>query len=406
MPVYFLASNDNPERSADIEKRVKGVIPDLTRITDLAALAPKLRGGASDPAYVMFVAPSNEPKYVDNLVRIATNHRQTVFFILISDDIAAADYKRLVQTGGADWVSTAGAPQEILDIIGKRNAAPRPVKPAEEQDPVVITFLPSAGGVGNSKLAVEVGVRLKADKATKDRRICLIDLDFQTSHVCSYLDLEPKFRIDEIAADPERLDAQLFDIFKSAHASGLDVIAAPRSKFNYNDLMIEALDALFETASKRYDIILIDLPLAWFSWTPDIVARADAILVTGLNTIPGLHQVVEALTAIRAARSDTAPVAVVINRCEHGAFGRVVRRKHVNQVLGRETVFFVRDDPAVMADSVNTGTPVVTANSRGKVARDLIALAAHCAQVKSSHPAARRPGAAQASPPSSPGLTR
>jgi pilus assembly protein CpaE len=389
MPVYFLASNDNPERSADIEKRVKGVIPDLTRITDLAALAPKLRGATSDPAYVMFVAPSNEPKYVDNLVRIAANHRQTVFLILISDDISAADYKRLVQTGGADWVSTAGAPQEILDIISKRSAAPQPAKPVEEREPIVITFLPSAGGVGNSKLAVEVGVQLKAEKATKERRICLIDLDFQTSHACSYLDLEAKFRVGEIAADPERLDVQLFDIFKSPHASGLDVIAAPRSKFNYNDLMIEALDALFETASKRYDIILIDLPLAWFSWTPDIVARSDAILVTGVNTIPGLHQVVEALAAIRATRSDIAPVSVVINRCELGGFGRVVRRKHVNQVLEREKVIFVRDAPAVMAESVNTGVPVVTGDSRSKVARDLIALATHCAQVKSSHHARR-----------------
>jgi pilus assembly protein CpaE len=392
MPVYFLASDDNPERSADIEKRVKGVIPDLTRITDLAALAPKLRGAASDPAYVMFVAPSNEPKYVDNLVRIATNHRQTVFFILISDDISAADYKRLVQTGGADWVSTAGAPQEILEIIGKRSAAPQPVKQAEKRESIVITFLPSAGGVGNSKLAVEIGVRLKAEKATKDRRICLIDLDLQTSHACSYLDLEPKFRVEEIAADPDRLDAQLFDIFKSPHASGLDVIAAPRSKFNYNDLMIEALDALFETASKRYDIILIDLPLAWFSWTPDIVARADAILVTGVNTIPGLHQVVDALTAIRASRSDAAPISVVINRCQHGAFGRIVRRNHVRQVLGREKVFFVSDDPATMAESVNTGTPVVTAFPRSKLAREIITLAAHCAQVKSSHSAARRAG--------------
>jgi MinD-like ATPase involved in chromosome partitioning or flagellar assembly len=82
-------------------------------------------------------------------------------------------------------------------------------------------------------------------------------------------------------------------------------------------------------------------------------------------------------------------VSVVINRCELGGFGRVVRRKHVNQVLEREKVIFVRDAPAVMAESVNTGVPVVTGDSRSKVARDLIALAAHCAQVKSSHHARR-----------------
>src|SRR5207249_3796469 len=89
--------------------------------------------------------------------------------------------------------------------------------------PVVIAFVPSAGGVGNATIAIEVGIKLKSTKATRQRRVCLIDLDFQTSHVCQYLDVEPRLRIHEIESNPERLDDHLFDIFKSQHSSGLDV---------------------------------------------------------------------------------------------------------------------------------------------------------------------------------------
>ena len=57
--------------------------------------------------------------------------------------------------------------------------------------PVVILVIPtrriSAGGVGNSTLAIETGIQLKAAKRTRGRRICLVDLDFQNSHVCDYL---------------------------------------------------------------------------------------------------------------------------------------------------------------------------------------------------------------------------
>src|SRR5947208_42107 len=79
-------------------------------------------------------------------------------------------------------------------------------------------------------------ILLKTAKRTRARRVCLLDLDFQNSHVCDYLDIEPRMQIHEIAANPERLDAQLFDLFVSHHTSGLDVLAAPRSRDHAPDI--------------------------------------------------------------------------------------------------------------------------------------------------------------------------
>src|SRR5262249_7888351 len=144
------------------------------------------------------------------------------FFILISEDIAASDYKRLVRTGGADWVSAAAVPQEVLDIMSRQRSG-IDARPASRGEPVVVCFAPSAGGVGNTTLTVEVASYLKSSKPTKHREICIVDLDFQSSHVCDHLDIEPRLQIQEISSSPERLDEQLFDIFVSRHASGLHV---------------------------------------------------------------------------------------------------------------------------------------------------------------------------------------
>src|SRR6202030_2728363 len=132
------------------------------------------------------------------------------------------DYKRLVRTGGADWVSASAIPQEILDIMSRQPAAGQ-ARPARRAQPVVASVAPSAGGVGNTTLALEMSAHLTTSKATANRRICIVDLDFQGSHVCDYLDIEPRLQIQEIADRPERLDAHLFSIFVSRHASGLDV---------------------------------------------------------------------------------------------------------------------------------------------------------------------------------------
>src|SRR5262249_60961797 len=185
--------------------------------------------------------------------------------------------------GDAEWVAGDADSKEILEIV----ARPRRRKNVEHASdasgarPAAVSFVPSAGGVGNTTLALEVAVRLKTDKATRERRICIVDLDFQASHVCDYLDLEPRLKIQEILDHPERLDAQLFEIFISRHSSGLHVFAAPRSRLDLCGLNVSALDAFFSLASMRYDLMLIDLPPIWFPWTPQVVSASDGRIWTG-----------------------------------------------------------------------------------------------------------------------------
>jgi pilus assembly protein CpaE len=381
MSALFLSSDGGTPQARELEAKLRDAIPELATINNLSEIPTALRGGNGQRTCILIAGPANDQTFLNNLIKIATRNRDTVFFILISDDISATDYKKLVQTGGADWASSSRATLEVLEIM-RRVHAPSPERGSGDQAaPIAISFVPSAGGVGNSKLAIEVGVWLKTTKATRNRRVALIDLDFQTSHVCSYLDIEPKFRIEEIAQHPERLDDQLFDIFKNRHASGLDVIAAPRGKFDLNDFSIDVLDALFEMASKRYDLILIDLPVAWSRWTNDVVANSNAVIVTGVNTVPCLHQIIETLTAVRATRPDSFPVSVVVNRCQSGIFGGITGQKQVQRALPRENVIYIRDYPVAMTDTVNTGVPLVSGGYR-KAAKEVGVLARYCADVK------------------------
>jgi pilus assembly protein CpaE len=245
---------------------------------------------------------------------------------------------------------------------------------------VLVSFVPSAGGVGNTTLAVETAVQLKTSRAMRNRRVCIIDLDFQSSHICDHLDIEPRLQIQEIINDPQRFDDQMFDVFVSRHASGVDVLAAPRNKkLNTGDVQIEALDTLFDKMAARYEYILADLPVTWFSWTRPVIAASNRIVVTGLNTVPGLRQVVETLAAIRGSGASAQPhIAVAINRCQRRLFsGGALRQQHIRRVLGGENILLVREDPAA-GDSVNAGEPMAIAQSLRKVNKDIAALAGFC----------------------------
>jgi pilus assembly protein CpaE len=384
MPTYFLStnflnSNFSPAQSAAVERKLKEAIPDLIKIAKLEDIAPEVAQQSPAPLYILLAGPADNDAYIERFVGVASAQRERFFFILISEDISASNYKRLVRTGSADWASLAGAAGEIAEIFAKRRGAGAVERSGAADKPASIAFLPSAGGVGNTTLVAEIGVGLKLQKATKERRICVVDLDFQTSHVCDYLDIEPRLKIQEILEDHSRLDAQLFEVFISRHSSGLDVFAAPRSKFDLRALNVAALDALFGLIAKRYELILIDLPVTWFSWTADIVANSSAIIITGINTIPCLRQLAATLAEVREARPDAGKIALAINRCERTLLGGMARRQHVESVLGREQVFYVGNDSAGMVESANTGTPLALGGSSSKTAKEIAEIAAFCA---------------------------
>src|SRR6266852_3333651 len=120
MSIYLLNANTDLEKTAEIEQKIIAIMPDVVKIKNLENIAREIPFGGKDLMYVLFLAPSQDAAYVDILVRIADNYRKRIFFIVISDEISGSDYKRLVRSGGADWVSSNAAAQEILDIIARR----------------------------------------------------------------------------------------------------------------------------------------------------------------------------------------------------------------------------------------------------------------------------------------------
>src|SRR6266702_2578510 len=395
MQVFLFNASVDPARLDEFEHRIKARLPDVkvvSRMEDVTGALPKAAGTGSELACILFPVVLSAPESLDRMVSIATEYRDSLFFIFISDDIPASDYKRLVQSGGADWASTQGAPEEIVDIIARigRGSGTADVGEPPVTEPVMVAFVPSAGGVGNSTLAIEVGIQIKTTKRTRGRRVCLLDLDFHSSHLCDYLDTEPRMQIQEIAGNPERLDTQLFGLFITHHSSGLDVLAAPRSKDNPPELSPATLEALFRMIAARYDLILLDLPVTWFNWTRQLLSAAEVVLVSGLNTIPGLRQVAETLAAVRTVERVPTKIAVVLNRCEHRLVGGFARRNHVKNLLGSEEVFFVREDAENAVQAVNTGIPMAV-QGQGKMSKDIAPLALLAFEAKPVPHAVSRP---------------
>lgn len=365
MPIYFLMNSGSD--SEDLGSRIRERIPDLQRLGSISELSRAASVGSAEPNYILLPF-SQDQMPIERLIEVAAGASR-LFFIFISSDISARDYKRLVRVGNAEWVSAESAPQEVLDIIARQKQTVASANPGGAAK--IISFASSAGGVGNSTLVVEAGIQIKGKKSGRQRAVCVVDLDFQTSHVCDLLDIEPRLKMEEISEHPERLDEQLFELFVTHHSSGLDVFAAARTKASDGLPSMEALDAMFSMMVQRYDLILVDLPVAWAPWTEHILSASALAVVTGLNTIPSLRQITETLAAIRKVDRPPAKAVVALNRCETGLLGRVQGLPFIRKMLADQTVICIRNDPHLAVRSVNTGIPMSLSNPSAGLSKDL-----------------------------------
>src|SRR5229473_751365 len=122
MQIFLFNAGIDSNQLKDLERRIRVKLPDVklvSRLEEVNKALPKNGAGDSELACILFPVVLNAPESFDRMVTIATEYRDTLFFIFISDDIPASDYKRLVQSGGADWASTRGAPEEITDILSR-----------------------------------------------------------------------------------------------------------------------------------------------------------------------------------------------------------------------------------------------------------------------------------------------
>src|SRR3974390_2183570 len=123
LAVYLLIPDQSPNKDQieAIEEKLKSLVPDIHKIGKIEDIATEIIGKVDTKIFVIFVSPDLASDGIDKIIYIANRYRHRVFFILVSNEISGTDYKRLMRSGGADWVAAKGSLQEIPELIYKQN---------------------------------------------------------------------------------------------------------------------------------------------------------------------------------------------------------------------------------------------------------------------------------------------
>ena len=332
----------------------------------LAALRDDKRLANASRYLVLLPGTASTPLNLVEAAAFAKEAGSQAFVVCLADVVAPDDYKRLVRTGAAEWITWRDYQDELRDIVTRLSTDVAPGRAA-----TVLSFLPSKGGVGNTTLVIEVATHLSTRRKRGGFRVAILDLNLQGGTVADALDVEPRFNVTEIMDRPERLDEQLIDVFTSRYSKGLDIFASPVSRIGLNTIRPEVIFTVIDSIASRYDILLFDLPSYWSSWTDALLQGSDAVVVSGGDSVPALRRLAATLDHVEGLAVPEAKLAAVVNAVETDLLGRVGRRGVIEKTLAKRRVFFVRRDGASAAKALDVGRPLLSVGRSTGIARDI-----------------------------------
>lgn len=251
----------------------------------------------------------------------------------------------------------------------------------------IICLFGGKGGTGRTTLAVNLAMALGS---TLKRRVALVDLDLQLGDVAMMLDLQPERTIADLVPVLDKLDAELLQGYMTPHASGLDVLAAPASVGQGEQVAPEHIDRILDVLACSYDYVIVDLPRQLHDNVIATLDRANLVYLVASNQMTALKSTRLCLAMLKDWSYGSDKVKLILNQAHNGSG---VPMQDAVSAIDYPVFWKVPYDHDNVIGPSQWGKPFVQHHPQAKISRNIQSLAvALCGAPKPSRPLFARLG--------------
>jgi pilus assembly protein CpaE len=304
-----------------------------------------------DAAVAIVDLGAPDEKHLPELQHLMGRIGRDLPVIVVLDSFSEVVARILVQMRVADILVKPVAPLEL-------RAACIRVARTKAPESQIYTFLPVAGGVGATTLAIQSALTLIGGKTRENLSTCLVDLNFHHGACADYLDIEARLNLKEIELNPGRLDRQLLEGMLSRHPSGLAVIATPSLPTDLASVEPSIVTGLLNVVCQCFDQIVIDMPKAWQLWTDSIVLGSNRLFLVSETTVPGVRKAQQLVQSISTRLGQQPHPKVIVNRFQRKLFGTGLTSADLAKTLGDAFACTVPYNYKLVREAIDRGLPL------------------------------------------------
>ena len=342
---------------------------DLIELVTVEKSITELRGEIQEADCGAVIVDMDAAKLdeIEALQRVTRRLEGRAPVVVVTQEFNAAAVRILVQLQVTDFLVK---PLTTADLVRSCIRALHGPGREENTESQIYSFMPAAGGVGTTTLALQTAFQLH-HSVTRGASTCVVDLNFQQGACAEYLDLEPRFDITEIENQPERLDRQLLDVMLSKHSSGLCVLAAPTKPSEMRSFNTDVVVRMLDLVSAYFDNVVIDMPRTWFPWTETVLLGSNKLYIVAEMTVPCLRHTQRLIQAVYETVGREVKPNVIVNRFAHKKVDGGIHQADVEAILGDHFVGGISNNYKLVREAVDRGVPLQEIDPNANVINDL-----------------------------------
>ena len=234
----------------------------------------------------------------------------------------------------------------------------------------IISVFSNKGGIGKTSLATNLALELA--KITKEN-IALIDLNFQTGDITTFLDLKPSFNISYMLENIDKINETfLLSTLEQYKRTSLYVLADPPYFKQAEDIKPAQITKLFNTLKDTFSYIIVDAEASFDGKNIAALDNSDVILLVTVANLPALRNTQRCLELFDKLGYDTDKTKIVVNRYMDND---EIKEEDVKKVLSKGVFWKIPNNYFAIMNAINKGIPVSEINSSTNVAQSYRELA-------------------------------
>ncbi|AEY91375.1 AAA family ATPase [Streptomyces olivaceoviridis] len=262
-------------------------VTDSTQLVD--ALARLAAESVDELPEVVVVHERIGPVPALELIREVALRFPAVGVILVTTDTSPGLFAAAMDSGARGLVALPLSYEELANRVqavaqwstGVRRHLGHGAEALAGAGGTVVTVSGAKGGVGTTLTAIQLALAAQAS----GRATALVDLDLQTGDVASYLDIQFRRSVADLAAITDISPRVLADaVFR--HDTGLSLLLAPGEGERGEEVTDRATRQLVSALRSRYEVVVVDCGAQLSGAGAAAVEMADtALLVTTPDVI-------------------------------------------------------------------------------------------------------------------------
>lgn len=363
MGIGFVTQNQ------DVGRQLKEYVAQREGV-DLTLIASSKVGPGFDPRGIsifVYDLESSADASQREFERFMNQRPQNLPVVVLSPALGDELVRWLLRLRAADWLKAPLSAGELIAACGRVLSQAGGAK----SDLKCMTFMGARGGVGTTSIAVHAALLAAARSKSTTPTTCIVDLDLTGGACAEYLDLRPAWALDEIIANPSRLDPHMLEIMTSTYNNKVDVLSAQRKFGEAFTFAPEVITRTLDIVSQSHQTLVVDLPRHVENWSDAVILGSSDVYVITDFSVPGLKAARRMVNDLTAQFGELVKPKVVVNKYSRSLFGTGISSSEIKELLGDVLAGQISAEDRLLREAIDRGVPTGEIKGRNAFVSEL-----------------------------------